>query len=177
MEAGQAFQLLLIQASCGLLFQPQAWRGRSCPHSHLLKLDESVTERVSCFPVPDDFTAAGDRRWIRGREDRSRDQQLDASAHPQHLLMEPKREKMISRSSSVVTGFNLQTKRTFSGGLTSASGRSPTYSRWVEKRLVSRAGAPGAPAASPFPGGWRASLLLSRSESPPAPRSLCLPCH
>lgn len=42
--------------------------------------------------------------------------------------MVPKREKMISRSSSVVTGFNLQTKRTFSGGLTSASGRSPTYS-------------------------------------------------
>lgn len=41
--------------------------------------------------------------------------------------MDPKREKIISRSSSVVTGFSLQTKRTFSGGLTSASGRSPTW--------------------------------------------------
>lgn len=43
-----------------------------------------------------------------------------------HLFMEPKREKMISRSSSVVTGFSLHTNSTFSGGLTSASGRSPT---------------------------------------------------
>lgn len=40
--------------------------------------------------------------------------------------MHPKREKMISRSSSVVTGFSLHTNRTFSGGFTFASGRSPT---------------------------------------------------
>lgn len=41
--------------------------------------------------------------------------------------MGPKREKIISKSSSVVTGFNLQTNRTLSGGFTSASGKSPTY--------------------------------------------------
>lgn len=40
--------------------------------------------------------------------------------------MEPKREKMISRSSSVVTGLSLHTNKTFSGGFMSASGRSPT---------------------------------------------------
>jgi hypothetical protein len=34
---------------------------------------------------------------------------------------------MISKSSSVVTGFNLQTNNTVSGGLISASGISPTY--------------------------------------------------
>ncbi len=41
--------------------------------------------------------------------------------------MGPKRENMISKSASVVTGFNLQTKRTFSGGLIFASGKSPIY--------------------------------------------------
>ncbi|KYM79371.1 hypothetical protein ALC53_10166, partial [Atta colombica] len=34
----------------------------------------------------------------------------------------PKRLKIISRSSSFVTGFNLQTNKTFSGGAISASG-------------------------------------------------------
>lgn len=43
-----------------------------------------------------------------------------------YLLMGPNRENIISRSSSVVTGFSLQTNSTFSGGLTSASGKSPT---------------------------------------------------
>lgn len=40
--------------------------------------------------------------------------------------MGPNRENIISRSSSVVTGFSLQTNSTFSGGFTSASGKSPT---------------------------------------------------
>mmetsp|Transcript_17528 Transcript_17528/g.42053 ORF Transcript_17528/g.42053 Transcript_17528/m.42053 type:complete len:202 (-) Transcript_17528:338-943(-) len=40
----------------------------------------------------------------------------------------PNREKMISRSSSVVTGLSLQTKIMLEGGLTSASGRSPIIS-------------------------------------------------
>lgn len=40
--------------------------------SHLLKFDEGVTERISCLPVADDFTAAGDRRWMRGCEVHSR---------------------------------------------------------------------------------------------------------
>lgn len=43
-----------------------------------------------------------------------------------YLLMGPNLENMISRSSSVVTGFSLHTNSTFSGGLTSASGKSPT---------------------------------------------------
>lgn len=43
-----------------------------------------------------------------------------------YLLMGPNLENIISRSSSVVTGFNLHTNSTFSGGLISASGRSPT---------------------------------------------------
>lgn len=51
-----------------------------------------------------------------------------------HLFMDPKREKMISRSSSVVTGFSLHTNNTFSGGFMSASGRSPT---WRNKRKKS----------------------------------------
>lgn len=38
----------------------------------------------------------------------------------------PNREKIISRSSSVVTGFSLQTNSTLSGGAASASGKSPT---------------------------------------------------
>lgn len=55
-----------------------------------------------------------------------------------YLLIAPKRENMISRSSSVVTGLSLQTKSTFSGGLISASGKSPTSSTKVkEKRLSS----------------------------------------
>lgn len=44
------------------------------------------------------------------------------------LMMVPNREKMSSRSSSRVTAFSLHTKRTFSGGLTLAKGRSPTIS-------------------------------------------------
>jgi hypothetical protein len=43
--------------------------------------------------------------------------------------MSPNREKMSSRSSSLVWGFNLQTNKTVSGGLTSISGRSPTSSK------------------------------------------------
>jgi hypothetical protein len=43
-----------------------------------------------------------------------------------YLLICPNLENMISKSSSVVTGFNLHTNKTFSGGLISASGISPT---------------------------------------------------
>ena len=43
-----------------------------------------------------------------------------------HLIMRPKREKMTSRSASVVTGFRRQTKSTFSGGFASIVGKSPT---------------------------------------------------
>ena len=40
----------------------------------------------------------------------------------------PKRENMTSKSSEVVIGFSLQTKRMLSGGFTSNVGRSPIYS-------------------------------------------------
>lgn len=49
-----------------------------------------------------------------------------------YLLMGPNRENIISRSSSVVTGFSLQTNSTFSGGLISASGKSPTCGIWKD---------------------------------------------
>lgn len=42
--------------------------------------------------------------------------------------MVPNLEKISSRSSSIVTAFNLHTNRTFSGGRTLAKGRSPTIS-------------------------------------------------
>ena len=42
------------------------------------------------------------------------------------LLIFPNREKIISRSSAVVTGLSLHTNSTFSGGAASTSGRSPT---------------------------------------------------
>lgn len=45
------------------------------------------------------------------------------------LMIVPNLEKISSRSSSRVAGFNLQTKSTFSGGRTLAKGRSPTISR------------------------------------------------
>ena len=45
--------------------------------------------------------------------------------YPTNLLICPNLEKMISRSSDVVTGLSLQTNSTFSGGLASASGKSP----------------------------------------------------
>ena len=41
-------------------------------------------------------------------------------------LIGPNLEKIISRSSLLVTGFSLQTNNTFSGGFISASGKSPT---------------------------------------------------
>lgn len=44
-------------------------------------------------------------------------------------MITPKREKISSKSSSQVTGFNLHTNRTFSGGLTFANGKSPTISK------------------------------------------------
>lgn len=97
--------------------------------TNLFKFNESVTERVSCFPVSDDLTATQDKRTMKVSVSQPSSKNLNTNSQKNHLFMDPKREKMISRSSSVVTGFNLQTKRTFSGGLTSASGRSPTYSR------------------------------------------------
>ena len=47
--------------------------------------------------------------------------------------MGPNLEKIISRSSSVVTGLSLQTNKTSSGGATSASGMSPN---WCVKRCL-----------------------------------------
>lgn len=52
-----------------------------------------------------------------------------------YLFIEPNRENMISRSSSVVTGLSLQTKRTFSGGLIFASGKSPTWGTMQDRLL------------------------------------------
>ena len=46
-----------------------------------------------------------------------------------HDFMGPNREKISSRSWSYVTGLSLQTKSTFFGGSTSASGRSSSISR------------------------------------------------
>ena len=43
-----------------------------------------------------------------------------------HLKISPNREKIISRSASLVAGLSLHTNSTFSGGATSASGRSPS---------------------------------------------------
>ena len=53
------------------------------------------------------------------------------------LTMDPNLEKMISKSSAVVTGFSLQTNKTFSGGLPSASGISPTISKICAFDLLS----------------------------------------
>lgn len=95
-----------------------------------------------------------------------------------HLLMVPKREKMISRSSSVVTGLSLQTNSTFSGGRTSASGRSPTC---IESR-GSQHGGPLTTArpdvyCSPSPARWPGSWPRSRSASLRAPLLLSPPCR
>ena len=48
----------------------------------------------------------------------------------------PKRLKMVSRSSSVVTAFSLQMKSILAGGAASASGRSPIISRTTALRGV-----------------------------------------
>ncbi len=53
-----------------------------------------------------------------------------------HLLIFPKREKIISKSSAVVTGFNLHTNNTFSGGAASTSGMSPTYKRKAQHKIT-----------------------------------------
>ena len=50
----------------------------------------------------------------------------------------PNRLKMISKSSSVVTGFNLHTKSDSSGGFASASGKSPMSSRTTARLCASR---------------------------------------
>lgn len=44
---------------------------------------------------------------------------------------------MICKSSSLVTGFNLHTNKTFSGGAMSAEGKSPTISRMVARAWAS----------------------------------------
>lgn len=51
-----------------------------------------------------------------------------ASRMTSQLKILPNRPKMSSRSSSPVTGFSLHTNKTFSGGFTSAKGRSPIIS-------------------------------------------------
>ncbi len=53
------------------------------------------------------------------------------------LRILPNREKKSSRSSLLVTGFSLQTKRMFSGGRTSANGKSPTISNVNAAAFVS----------------------------------------
>lgn len=108
-----------------------------------------------------------------------RDKQQQSLGRRRHLLMVPKREKMISRSSSVVTGLSLQTNSTFSGGRTSASGRSPT---WTESRGSQRGGPltaapPAGACCSPSPAGWPGSWPRSRSASPPAPPLPSPPCR
>lgn len=109
--------------------------------SHLFKLDEGVAQRVSGLPVSDDFTAAHDKVTTRQQFNNTEQRVnhcVEAFGGQHHLLMDPKREKMISRSSSVVTGFSLHTNSTFSGGRTSASGRSPTWRAREEKGLRRR---------------------------------------
>lgn len=59
------------------------------------------------------------------------------SHYNNYLLIGPNRENIISRSSSVVTGFSLQTNSTFSGGLTSASGKSPTCGGQKQAFIIS----------------------------------------
>lgn len=109
--------------------------------SHLFKLDEGVAQRVSGLPVSDDLTAVHDKVTTQQQLNNT-EQRANNCAEPfggqHHLLMDPKREKMISRSSSVVTGFSLHTNSTFSGGRTSASGRSPTWRAREEKGLRRR---------------------------------------
>lgn len=50
-----------------------------------------------------------------------------------YLIILPNRLNIICKSSSLVTGFNLQTNKTFSGGATSAEGKSPTISSIVAR--------------------------------------------
>jgi hypothetical protein len=68
-----------------------------------------------------------------------------------NLSISPKREKMISRSSPVVTGFSLQTNKTFSGGATSALGRSPIISSTVALALASLSAASSASCSAVLP--------------------------
>lgn len=107
-----------------------------------------------------------------------RDNNRKSVSRQRHLLMVPKREKMISRSSSVVTGLSLQTNSTFSGGRMSASGRSPT---WTERRASQNGSrlttAPPAVCCSPSPAGWPESWPRSRSASLPAPPLPSPPCR
>lgn len=62
---------------------------------------------------------------------------FSSSRYSNYLLIGPNRENIISRSSSVVTGFSLQTNSTFSGGLTSASGKSPTCGIQIQTFIAS----------------------------------------
>lgn len=50
-----------------------------------------------------------------------------------NLTILPNLLNMICKSSSLVTGFSLHTNKTFSGGATSAEGKSPTISRIVAR--------------------------------------------
>ena len=54
-----------------------------------------------------------------------------------HVTTFPKRLNIISRSSSVVTGFKRHTKRLSSGGLASTSGKSPIISSSTARLCVS----------------------------------------
>ena len=117
----------------------------------VLKLDESVAQRVARLEVADDLCAIvrGRSRPLvsspdqlgcggapacafRGSLEKKKGGEGGLRARrrrnaPPHLTTAPKREKISSRSSSRVTGFSRHTNRTFSGGLTSAKGRSPTW--------------------------------------------------
>lgn len=75
-----------------------------------------------------------------------------------HLMMSqevivPKREKIISRSSSVVTGLSLQMNNMLGGGLASASGRSPIISSTTARLCASFSLKPQSQAASVSEGG------------------------
>ena len=131
------------------------------------KLNKGVLQTVAGFVIANDFAAvaaaAGGKEEGRRREQREGIVSVRASAteeNPQwavrcsHLLMSPKREKINSKSSSVVTGCSLHTNNTFLGGSMSASGMSPSCSSIVLARPMNnnRNGTrQGSAAASPFP--------------------------
>lgn len=85
----------------------------------LVEFDKCIAERLARLSISDDLATVRTLRMALGGGDKKEEE---------YLWILPNRLKMSSKSSSRVIGFNLHTKMTFSGGFTSAKGKSPTIS-------------------------------------------------
>lgn len=112
------------------------------------------------------YACSADSLWSNSMKAYCSESPVFLSLMTSQLRILPNLLKMSSRSSERVTGFNLQTKRIFSGGRISAKGRSPTISR-----VRAAADESALRRASSFSSSGRSSSISS-----PSPRRMAASC-